>query len=1211
MLASIRSVNQVIRIRPQWLKFGCVRAGLKRVFVEPFPTMKAQMDFLWRMAPVSVAVVLLTLAHAQTELVFHDNFNASPSNDINSNLAARQSGTAGVVRYLESAATGDDGGIPYYTEIYDDRLYLWASQGVSPENTWTWVSPDRNFTDGPTFTVEFDLDPSVLDPGRTSADWAAIVFGATAPGQFVNASDGMGILFRSNGQIQVFNGTAAIYGSENNPLPAGQIRVRIEVTGQGFSGTAPATVALFVNNTPVALTESELTFTRAAGFQGNYLTLQGYAGSGTEWQYTFDHLTLRANTCVRLDPQEIILEGVAPGTVAISLKVPSTFNGGQGGTVVLRSSNPGVISIVGAQNNELTVPFNAGGPTSQSVTLGILGSGRARILMETTAPDCLGEPAMILTPLDVHLRNPSFESNYDPAWPHYSAIDEWIGGSGVNRAAGPFHDNGVIPDGAQIAFLQGASTLSQLITGLEPGRRYWLQVRYNARGCCGGETPDMTLAIDGVVLGTESAIQPSGSTYYFRNWEFVPTANEALLEISSRPHAGGDATLLVDAVSVIQRDAGNVVLQNPSFEASGLVALPGIFTEQRIAGWQGEGTFGLNLAGDPFADNGITPHQNFVAFVQGMGSLSQNLTGLIPGETYQVRFAYNARSGNQPRLRVTAGTLELLDTVVDSVGNAPYHQASLEFLASSPSAMLQFAQVADGDQTVLIDDVRVTGQAINLPCIQLSPENAQLSVGQTSSEFSVKLLEDVVATGPAIVTVTSSDPAVVSLPGAVNGTLTLTFQPGGNLVQNVQVTAVSRGAATLLFSESRGVCFDRPGIPVLVLSGYVRNPSFEANAHPSFPGYGPISAWASEGGGNTGINNASGPFHDNGVIPDGAQVALMQNSKIIRQEVVNLTPGQGYWLQFSYNVRSSTAANSLDLVVRFAGTVLTTISGIQPVLETNPYHFAHLEFTPNASSGLLEFEAVEAPGLDATVLLDAVTIVRRNAGGIVIRNPSFEASGLVASPGYIDNSIAGWSAGGGGRGVNVSGIGPFADNGTNPDQDNVLFLQGGGTFVSQTLSGLTAGQNYTVRFGANARTGNQPVLKVMLGDSVASLLAIPAVGNGNSYRTLEVVLPATASEADLRFEQTAEGDHTVLLDNVLVVPGGTLPEPRPHLSVTRDLSGNIRLSWPANVEGFLLQSANAVHGIWQNAPEPVVLEGDRRITTVEPTADARYFRLTR
>ena len=390
-------------------------------------------------------------------------------------------------------------------------------------------------------------------------------------------------------------------------------------------------------------------------------------------------------------------------------------------------------------------------------------------------------------------------------------------------------------------------------------------------------------------------------------------------------------------------------------------------------------------------------------------------------------------------------------------------------------------------------------------------------------------------------------------------------------------------------------------------AGFVRNPSFEANSNPTFPGYGPIASWSSEGGGNTGLNDAAGPFHDNGLIPDRGQVALLQISKIIRQDIVNLTAGSRYWLQFYYNVRNC-CGGTIDLTVRFAGSPLQTFSAIQPVLGTNAYHFAQLEFTATSASGELEFETV-AVG-DATVLLDAITLVQRDAGGVVLRNPSFEASGLVASPGYITGAIAGWAAGGGGRGVNVSGLGPFADNGTNPDQDNVLFLQDAGTWVSQVLSGLTPGQNYTVRFGANARGGNQPLLKVSFDDYIAPVLSITPVGGANPYHTLEVVVPATAEQGVLRFEQTAAGEHTVLIDNIRVVPGGTLPEPGVSLVVAPDAEGNVRLGWPVSAEGYRLQSAATLGDTWQDAPEPVVIVGDQRTVTIAAAGAARYFRLS-
>jgi len=807
--------------------------------------MKATYVRPWGGLAVGIALVGSLTAQAQSELVFQDNFNVSaPTWDINEEIdAGRQTGTAGVVRYLEKEDTAAGGVLDDFTQIYDDGAGSRLSLTVSD---WTWVSPDRDFTDGPTFAIEFDLNPSVLDPGRTSDDWAAIVFGATAPGQFVNASDGVGILFRSSGLIQVFDGTTLVHeNTAETALPAGELHIRIEVTGQGFDGTADATVALFVNGDPAPLTDTEDVYVRPGGFRGNYLTLQGYAAEGNLWEYLFDNLTVRADTCVRLDPSQIVLMEGDPTQVSLAVKVPPNFNGGQGGAVTLSSSNPEVVSLVGAEDNRLVLDFPPGGPTTQTVEAQVVGSGRARILLTTDAPDCVADPAVILTPLRGIVRNPSFEYNYNPAWPHYSAVDEWTDGSGVNEADGPFHDNGAIPDQRRVAFLQGTVSMSQQITGLQPGQPYWLQLRYNARNCCGGETPDMTVFVDGAPLGSEAAIQPANGPYYFRNFEFVPTAEVALVEIATQPHGGGDSTLLIDAVTVVPREPGNVVVQNPSFEASGLIPLPGVFGDQAISGWQAEGTVGVNLAGDPFADNGVTPDQDLAAFIQGPGALSQTLPGLIPGETYQVEFAANARSTDTPHLRVTADDAVVFDGDITPVGSGPYHVVSGSFVAS----------------------------------------------GQVSDALTVKVLDEVVADGPATVTVTSSDPAVAMLPDAADGVLTLTFQPGDQTKQ-VRVAGVAKGGATLLFSESRGVCFDKPGVQVRVLGAFVRNPSFEDNSHPSFPGYGPIDAWDSEGSGNVGINGPAGPFHDNGVIPDRGQVAageallasvLLQRAQLLRR----------------------------------------------------------------------------------------------------------------------------------------------------------------------------------------------------------------------------------------------------------------------------------------------------------------------------------------
>ena len=70
--------------------------------------------------------------------------------------------------------------------------------------------------------------------------------------------------------------------------------------------------------------------------------------------------------------------------------------------------------------------------------------------------------------------------------------------------------------------------------------------------------------------------------------------------------------------------------------------------------------------------------------------------------------------------------------------------------------------------------------------------------------------------------------------------------------------------------DSAGLCTDND-VMVTVLNSFVRNSSFESSAVPAGVGYGGIVAWNASAG--TGLNNASGPFHDNGLIPDRRQVA--------------------------------------------------------------------------------------------------------------------------------------------------------------------------------------------------------------------------------------------------------------------------------------------------------------------------------------------------
>jgi hypothetical protein len=213
----------------------------------------------------------------------------------------------------------------------------------------------------------------------------------------------------------------------------------------------------------------------------------------------------------------------------------------------------------------------------------------------------------------------------------------------------------------------------------------------------------------------------------------------------------------------------------------------------------------------------------------------------------------------------------------------------------------------------------------------------------------------------------------------------------------------------------------------------------------------------------------------------------------------------------------------------------------------------------------------------------------------------------VTSPGYIQpNSISGWAATGN-YGVNAANAGPFADNGVNPDQDSVAFIQGAGS-LSQNITGLTAGANYTLSFAVNARSGNAPRLRVSFGDAVIFEEDIAPVGGGNPYAVKNVAFTAANADDVLKFEQVAAGDNTVLLDNIMLKAGGTV-ENRPSVAVAIAAGNTLQISWPTTATGFNLFTSGTVGGTYVAVPDPVVIVGPNNVVTLQISGAERYFQL--
>ena len=165
--------------------------------------------------------------------------------------------------------------------------------------------------------------------------------------------------------------------------------------------------------------------------------------------------------------------------------------------------------------------------------------------------------------------NPSFEADTFAVFPGYAsnnggAITGWTSTTpasvGLNPAAGsPFADNGTVPAGPNVAFLQstaGGTNLSTTISGLTNATAYRVSFRANARG---GNNANLKVSIDSVNVNTSldfataaasQVITSVSSANPYHYVEFAFTAAGATAGLTLLNDAAGDNTVCVDDFSI-------------------------------------------------------------------------------------------------------------------------------------------------------------------------------------------------------------------------------------------------------------------------------------------------------------------------------------------------------------------------------------------------------------------------------------------------------------------------------------------------------------------------------------------------------------------------------------------------------------------------------------------------------------------------------------
>ena len=241
------------------------------------------------------------------------------------------------------------------------------------------------------------------------------------------------------------------------------------------------------------------------------------------------------------------------------------MNQSQAVSVTLTSQNPAIAMLTGGSGGTITLNFPAGSATEQMVSVTGVAAGTTQFVLSTPDGFCVGDPVSVtvggIAGSPVTLVNPSFEADTFTVWPGYAgagngAITGWSGGGGINPVSGmnPFADNGQVPDGNQVAFMQGDGSLSQTIGGFTVSAPYYLRYRENARNCCGGALPVMKATMDSLVIVDAHTITVVGAANPYHMVTspkfFAANSQQTLSFVASRP-SGGDSTALIDFVEVI------------------------------------------------------------------------------------------------------------------------------------------------------------------------------------------------------------------------------------------------------------------------------------------------------------------------------------------------------------------------------------------------------------------------------------------------------------------------------------------------------------------------------------------------------------------------------------------------------------------------------------------------------------------------------------
>ena len=264
------------------------------------------------------------------------------------------------------------------------------------------------------------------------------------------------------------------------------------------------------------------------------------------------------------------------------------------------------------------------------------------------------------------------------------------------------------------------------------------------------------------------------------------------------------------------------------------------------------------------------------------------------------------------------------------------------------------------------------------------------------------------------------------------------------------------------------------------------------------------------------VANGSGFGNPNAL--EGIQAAFIQYHGIISQTISGLTPGQAYAVTYFAAQRPG---NIETWNVQIDNTVIQTNSP-----GGTSYATYTATFTATATNHVLSFVGTDLGSYGDSVFIDGVRITILSSVLQPVSNFGFELP-IIGLGNYQYYPLGGsWAFNHlSGLIANNSGFG----NPSVPEGIQAAFIQAYGT-ISQTISGLTPGQVYTLTYSAAQRPGNSETWNVQIDNSVIQTNS----PGGTSYAPYTATFTATAPAHVLSFVGTdvAGNGDSVFIDNV-------------------------------------------------------------------------------